>query len=126
VSIPVESRGQRDVTVVSSQSLTMLNGQVSVEQARYMAGRLLRECGNDLDKIIGRGWLLAFSRPADKEEQKSALDFLAMREKALTSEDKLVEPLGDAGKAKVNKERAAALVEWCLALFNTNEFLYVD
>ena len=128
VSIPIESQGRRDVTVVSAQALTMLNGPIAVEQARFMAGRLLRECGNDLTKIVERGWLLAFSRPASDVERAGAREFLMERENVLEGEDskKLVTPLGDAGKSNASKHRAAAIVEWCLALFNTNEFMYVD
>jgi hypothetical protein len=128
VSIPIESQGRRDVTVVSAQALTMLNGPIAVEQARFMAGRLLRECGNDLTKIAERGWLLAFSRPASDVERSGAREFLMERENVLEGEDskKLVNPLGDAGKSNASKHRAAAIVEWCLALFNTNEFIYAD
>jgi hypothetical protein len=128
VSIPIEGKGRRDVTVVSSQVLTLLNGPVAVEQARHFAGRLLRECSDDPEKIVARGWLLAFNRPATAEELKLARDFLARRERALGDEDfdRLPTPLGDTGMAKPSPERAAALVEWCLALFNANEFVYVD
>ena len=125
---PIESCSRRDVTIVSSQALAMLNGAVPVEQARHFAGRLLREGGGDLDKMIARGWLLAFSRPIGDEERNAAKAFITLREKDLVDvdEDRRPTPLGDTGKAKVDPARAAALVEWCLALFNANEFLYVD
>jgi hypothetical protein len=128
VSIPIEGKGRRDVTVVSAQALTLLNGPVAVEQARHFAGRLLRECGDNPEKIVALGWRLAFNRPASAEELKMARDFLSRRERALGDEDfdRLPTPLGDTGKAKPSPERAASLIEWCLALFNANEFVYVD
>ena len=128
LSAPIESCGRRDVTIVSSQALAMLNGAVPVEQARHFAGRLLREGDGDLDKMIARGWLLAFGRPIDVAELQAARAFIQVREKDLADVDmdRRPTPLGDVGKAKVDPARAAALVEWCLALFNANEFLYVD
>ena len=127
MSQPVESTGRRDNTVVAAQALTLLNGTVAIEQARFMAGRLLRETGGDLDKLVERGWLIAFGRPIDAAERKSAREFLSARETALAPEPaKAMEPLGELGEANISKARAATVVEWCLALVNANEFIYVD
>ena len=53
-----------------------------------------------------RAWRLAFGRPITPAETEQALDFLRRRTAA-----------GGAD---------AALAELCLALFNANEFVYLD
>jgi hypothetical protein len=120
--LPIESCGGRETTVVAGQALALLNGPIATEQARFFAGRLLRECGNDTDAIVERAWLLAFSRTPQAEERAQARTFLEMRERA----DAKLEPLGERGAADVPRARAAAVVEMCLGLMNANEFLYVD
>jgi hypothetical protein len=90
----------RQQTIVPTQALTLLNSPLAREQARAFAQRLLRECGNQPDKIAARAWLLAYGRPISKTESDRALEFLRQ---------------GDT-----------ALEELCLALFNTNEFVFVE
>ncbi len=63
---------------------------------------------------MARAWLLAFSRPAKPAETERALMFLQTRTAALAT----------SGGAP--KPQEAALAEFCLALFNANEFVYVD
>jgi hypothetical protein len=87
-------------TIVPAQALTLLNSPLAREQSAAFARRLRRECGDDLEKLVSRAWLLAFGRPATPAESGRALAFLGKRE--------------------------AGLVELCIALFNTNEFVYVD
>jgi hypothetical protein len=100
VGQPIVSCARRDATVVSPQALNLLNDRVSTQLATAFAQRLKRECGDDLDAIIDRGWLLAFSRPIKPAERVATQSYLA----------------GDINR----------IAEWCLALFNTNEFIYVD
>jgi hypothetical protein len=95
---PSTSCVRRDATVVSPQSLTLLNGAVAARQSRAFAERLTRECGDDSTKIIQRAWLLAFGRIVEADELKRTLEFL----------------------------ESQSLLEFCLALMNTNEFIYID
>jgi mono/diheme cytochrome c family protein len=124
---PTTSCVRRESPVVSPQALTLLNGAVAGTEARAFAGRLLRECGDDIRKIIERAWLLAFGRNIDETELERTLGFLAVRQKALENRltDDLAQPLNapnDVGGVQLR----AALVELCLALMNTNEFIYID
>jgi len=73
---------------------------VAREQSAAFAQRLRKECGNDPEKLTARAWLLAFGRPISLAEKERAVAFL--------------------------KNGTDALPKLCLALFNTNEFLYVD
>jgi hypothetical protein len=96
----------RRQTIVPTQALTLLNSPLAREQADAFARRLRRECGADPAAAVERAWLLAFGRPVTPEEREHALAFLLTRSAA--SPDR------------------AALAELCLALFNANEFVYLD
>src|SRR5205823_15099793 len=90
-------------TTVPTQALTMLNSRTAQEQARAFAERLLREAGPETKSILDRAWLLAFGRPITMPERKRAGDFL-----------------------KLGENKRETLAELCQALFNANEFVYVD
>jgi hypothetical protein len=89
---------RRAQTVVPTQALALLNSPLAREQAAAFARRLLKECGDDSEKAVAEAWLLAFGRPISPAESERVRAFL--------------------------KERA--LAELCLALFNANEFIYID
>jgi hypothetical protein len=129
-ALPTSSTAARDVTVVAPQALELLNGAVATEQARAFAGRLLRECGDNADRQVARAWLLAFGRPVSREEAERARLFLTEIELILGSKragsKPLPAPTGLPAGPAVPPARAAALVEFCLALLNANEFLYID
>lgn len=124
---PTTSCVRRDATVVAPQALTLLNGRVASEQSRAMAGRLLSECGTDREKILQQAWLLALGRPIEDAELEQSQQFLSSRESELTSArpKEIAQPTGQPENIH-SEEFGAALVEFCLALMNTNEFIYVD
>jgi hypothetical protein len=100
---------RRTRTVVPAQALTLLNSPLARQQAVAFAQRLLAESGDRPEDCVGRAWQLAFGRPATAAESERALAFL--RGKMTAAE----------GPA-----REAALADFCLALFNANEFIYLD
>ena len=108
VSCPV-----RQTTTVPTQALTLLNNRIVGEQARAMAEHLTREAGNDVEELVRLAWLRSYSRPVSEVELKLALNFLAVAEDAKTK----------AGKPDA---RRAALVEFCMGLMNTTEFIYTN
>jgi hypothetical protein len=108
---------KRTPSIVPTQALTLLNSPVAREQSRVFAGRLLKECGADAERIVPRAWQLAFGRPATQAELEHAESFLR---KAGTGAE---EPATDQSRSSPLE---AALAELCLALFNTNEFIYLD
>jgi mono/diheme cytochrome c family protein len=117
----------RDATVVPTQALLLLNSETSLERARGLSGRLWNESQGDATAAARRAWLIVFGRTARAEEIRQAEEFLAAREanwKAHPPGD-AAQPRGVAG-ATPDKSRGAAWVEWCLALLNANEFIYVD
>ncbi len=95
----------RQSTTVPSQSLALLNGDIPVEQATALKDRLFREEPDSDERRLERAWLLVFARPIRADELASAREFLVSRPEKLTAE---------------------VWVELCLALFNANEFVYVD
>jgi hypothetical protein len=101
---------QRTRTVVPTQALTLLNSPLVREQSVAFARRLLKECGDSPADIVPRAWQLAFCRSATRTEIERAQSFLRTRTTA----------------AKKPAPLEAALAELCLALFNANEFIYVD
>src|SRR5262249_37024051 len=105
---------RRTQNIVPTQALTLLNSPLVREQAVAFARRLLKECGERPEDIVARAWRLAFSRPITPTETDDALTVLRTRTAAL------------AGTGGAPKPQEAALAELCLALFNTNEFIYVD
>jgi hypothetical protein len=108
---------QRFQTTVPTQALALLNSSVALEQARHFAQRLLKECAHTPEEIPRRAWLIAFGRPITKDEADKAAKFLASRQNP---------PEGlQAVPANVAPE-SDALTEFCLALFNANEFVFID
>jgi mono/diheme cytochrome c family protein len=107
----VSSCGQRDCTVVPNQALTLLNNSSVREQAASFAGRLLRETDRNPEAVAERAWLIAYGRKPTPDERADAVAFLRAREKA--------------APATVPDPRKTAVTELCVALFNTNEFIYL-
>jgi hypothetical protein len=112
---------QRTPTVVPAQALTLLNSPLAREQAATFAQRLLQECGHDKEKLAARAWRLAFGRDITPKESERAVAFVQKRIDALTSGVD-----APAREMVVASARATALTELCLALFNANEFIFVD
>lgn len=92
---------RRQQTVVPTQALALLNSPFTREQAAAFAKRLRTECGEDPAKIAGTAWQIAFGRPISASEKARAFEFL-------------------------KKSDDGTLTALSLALFNTNEFAYVD
>jgi Protein of unknown function (DUF1553)/Protein of unknown function (DUF1549) len=116
----------RPVSTFAPQALILLNGPLAHQQSKAFAVRLLRE-GRDGKARIELAHRLALSRPARPEEMQLAQDFL--QEQAEMLRDRLRARLRVAIPAETPPEsdpaEAAALADFCLALFNRNEFLYV-
>jgi len=117
VSCPV-----RDVTTVATQALWGLNNQTVFRQAMHMAGRIVKEAGDDRAAQIDRAWRIALGRPPTDDESVSALRLLKNLEKV--SSASLKDP--PESLKSVPPVRTQALTKLCLALFNLTEFSFVD
>jgi hypothetical protein len=98
----------RFTTIVPTQSLGMLNGEFTNEQAETFAQRMEREAPNDLARQIARGIRLTTSRAPDGHEVQRDAAF--------------VRKLQSTAGLSAHK----ALTQYCLLLMNSNEFVYLD
>jgi hypothetical protein len=116
-----ESCSRREVTTTAPQALTMMNDRVVLDWARALAGRAL--AAND---PVDRAFRLAYSRPPDGWEKDTVATFL-YKQKALVAGRaaggaKLALPAETP--ANVEPAYAAAFVDFCQMLINSNEFVY--
>jgi hypothetical protein len=136
---------RRYETLVPTQALTLMNSATTHDQAHEFARRLYSECGSNLERISERAWLLAFNRPVSPPEKRRVLEFFHQRAESFRKSGVLVTAMHEdrleANKSADNlgnephppsEPRAfaawleTALTEFCLALFNANEFVFVD
>jgi hypothetical protein len=139
---------ERAVTTVAPQALWSLNNQSVFRQAENMAARIVEEAGSDPQTQVQRAWRIALSRWPTAEEKVEALGFfetMAGGAPPATVANSALEPV-TVGRAVIQtvgaessvtqtsattvplsaEEKRAALVKLCLALYNLNEFVFVD
>jgi Protein of unknown function (DUF1553)/Protein of unknown function (DUF1549)/Planctomycete cytochrome C/Concanavalin A-like lectin/glucanases superfamily len=95
---PSTATPRRAVTITPLQALSMMNNAFVLRMADRFAERIKREAGADIDAQVGRAIELAYCRSATKAEI-------------------------DRIRPMVEQHGLEAL---CRALFNSNEFAYVD
>ncbi len=120
-----ESCSRRNQTVTPSQALELMNSELVLDWSKGLAGRVLNDAGLSRDAMVDRAYRLVYSRAATEEEKRMAGEFftrhqpiLAARPGPLTVPDRLPEG--------IKPIEAAVLVDLCHALFNSNEFLYIN
>jgi hypothetical protein len=113
---------RRGLSVVSSQALHLMNGDLTRDNSRFMAGRIIDTVGEDPAAQLERAYLLALARkPTADETQaaKSALDHMTADWEKQLEKDKPAEPVR-------SRARWLALATLCHTLINSAEFLYID
>jgi hypothetical protein len=104
------STAQRDVTTTATQALLLSNGKQMQERARIFAQRLVAEHPAGIQEQISAAYRLCYGRPPTTQERSQALEFLTEQ----------------ARRIDVGGQPESALVDFCHALLNSNEFIYVD
>jgi hypothetical protein len=99
----------RNITTTPTQALTLMNAPFVQHQAALFASRVLKEAGSNRTAQITRAYRLAFARSPTQVEMRSCLQYIAKH------------PPNNA-----NGGPDEALVDLCHALFNFNEFVYVE
>lgn len=89
----------RNVSTIAPQALLLLNSNESVQAARRLAELIVGEVGSDRRAGIGLAYRRILNRHATSDEVQEAEEFLTS---------------------------GSDLSDLCLALFNVNEFVYVD
>jgi hypothetical protein len=114
----------RDCSTVAPQALWSLNNQTAFGQSQHLAARLVREAGQKPEAWVDRAWRLALGRAPTTEESQEALRLLRTLEERTDTPGPLTNPPAELTALPAN--RAVALTKLCLALFNLNEFIYID
>lgn len=95
---PANLTPQRNVTTTALQSLALYNNEFMLKQSRYFAERLVEDEGSDVGQQIDRAFQLAFSRLPDPTEREVSRQAIA----------------------------EYGLWQFCRAMLNANEFVYID
>jgi len=95
---------QRNVTTTPTQALTLLNDPLILRQAALFAQRVEREAGADPAQQAERAYRLAFGRSPTASERTLAVQFL---------------------KNRKSPPDSTPLADFCHAVVNLNEFVYV-
>jgi len=119
---------RRYATVTPTQPLALMNDELVMEWSRVFASRVLNDSGLSAGQQVERAYRLAFSRAPKPAESKSILDFLDQQSglivERLAKNDKV--PLPDVVPPGMPLARAAAFVDLCHTLLNSNEFIYMN
>jgi hypothetical protein len=94
----------RNVSTVPLQALFLLNNDFCVKRSQALAQLVMKRAGSDRTKQISAAFLLALGRPPDAHERKLSEQFFAQH----------------------TGESATALAQFCQALMNLNEFVYLE
>ncbi|MEZ6045945.1 MAG: DUF1553 domain-containing protein [Planctomycetaceae bacterium] len=108
------SCARRDSTVVAPQAIMLLNSPSAIRYAEAFASKIEQQQFEQPEAQIQQLFQLALARYADKAEIALALELLQ-------SHTELHQSQGRAEQAN-----HLALVDLCRALFNLNEFIYID
>ena len=95
----ISACGRRNRSTIAPQALILMNNSFVRLQARMFAERLEKDAGKDSPAQVRRAFELALSRKPSQSEEERALAFIS----------------GDS----------MGLVDFCQALFNLNEFVYM-
>jgi hypothetical protein len=113
----LQTNCNRRVNSVSPlQSLTLMNDDFVIENARSFAARVAGlSKGKTVESTIETAYLLALSRPPSPAEAQIATSHLEREEELYLNSN-----------ATAEQARKVALESFCHLLFLTNEFLYID
>jgi hypothetical protein len=120
------SCAMRSVTTTAPQALLMLNSRQTFELAGRWAGRLLERYYNDAEGLVAEAYLTAFGRSAAPDEVAAALEFLETQSQfAEQPPERVTDPQVD-GSGESRGPKLTTVTDFCHAMFNANEFVYVD
>ena len=83
MSSPQQVHSKRDVTTTPLQALTLYNDDQVFQWSRALAGRVIREAGNDDSARLARLYQILFARNPDSTEKETLLAFLDSHEKVI-------------------------------------------
>jgi hypothetical protein len=113
--------------VTAPQALTLLNGELPLTQARRWSGKLIDGAGNSRASLVTAAFRDAFGRRPTSQELDDADRFLTEQAMRIAAEEEispalLPEPMPEG----IRVSEAAAVVDFCHALVNASEFMFVE
>jgi hypothetical protein len=119
------SCGQRSSTTTAPQALLMLNSELSLELARAWAERLIAGCADDPYRVVSEAYLDGFGRHPTQDEITAGCQFLWQQSQVRKANSTQATALSLATSLE-NDFSPEAVTDFCHALFNANEFLFID
>ena len=119
---------RRNRSTIAPQALILLNSEFSLDAARHLAGFILAQIGPAPDSQIKLAYRCVLGRLPTEHEFAVALRFLDKQATELSETKRPVAELGlpVPSTETIDPFKGAAFTDFCLALFNLNEFAYVD
>ena len=121
-----DSCARRVNTTTAPQALSLLNDNAMLEAAKALAGQVIANAKTD--DWITKAYLLAYSRQPDLSESSIAEAFLnkqsALIKTRIAEQKKAAVPTNLP--TGIDPATAAAFVDFCHVLLNSNEFVYVN
>lgn len=120
---------KRDVTTSPLQALTLFNSEIVFGWSQALAGRVIREVGDDESAEFNRLFQILFARNPDDYEKASLHAFLVshqriIAQKAADGKFAVAVPIGLKDSDVLNPIRAAAFVDLVHVVVNSNNFIY--
>ncbi|MGE0133082.1 MAG: DUF1553 domain-containing protein [Blastocatellales bacterium] len=103
----------RASSTVSPQALALMNNEFVLQQAGYFAERVVREAGDDKRAQVAQAVKIALNRAPSAKEIEWSLSFLKSQAEGYA-------------RRKSEEPDRAALRDFCHAVINLNEFIYVN
>jgi hypothetical protein len=121
------SCARRNRSTIAPQALVLLNSELPLSAARRLCARLL-ENTSVAGEQVELAYRLTLGRPPTEAERNLAVQFLDVTSERLREAGREPGslPAPDDLDPPFERHHAAALSEFCLALLNVNEFIYID
>jgi hypothetical protein len=123
-----ESCARRYHTVTPTQSLALMNDELVLDWAVSLAARVLNDSGVPVEAQVDRAYRLVYDRAPSAKERAAVLEFLQNQATILRGQIARSEKthVPDALPDGVEPAHAAAFVDFCHTLLNSNEFVYMN
>ena len=124
-----ESCDVREVTTVTPQVFALFNSKFAHQKSHAMAERLLREVGTDPARQVERAFQLTLQRQPTAAEKVRGMKFLGVESGLPGTELSLKQVAYSPESAESlpsNGKTGRSLSDFCLAMFNLNEFIFLQ
>lgn len=116
------SCARREVSNTPLQALNLMNDPLFTEAAQALTARLLKEPGNESERI-DRAFRICYARTTSGKERDTLASFLARRRQLARDNPKLGEAMPVVDLEHVEPAEAAAWFGLARALLNADEFI---